>query len=1604
MDNVDRSQANCSTPSIVTAGRESMESSLTSNAGDILIRSTSLHHARNTSADNDHDVSNVSSGFVCYNKKVKFSVKKLREVGSPYHTNEYKKQAENNAPDQMFIPPALPANKPAHSADDRRESVRDADSLIPAWNTTKRQPLHGHENSPGSMSHQVPEKDAQERGVRGTFLKNPPDGSRKEGSDIVISQYSVGRKEAMKAVFKQRSKTGPVRKEVKVQFLENQSSAKKEPTVAESRPSFHCAADPSITAAAATAAAIAVTAPLLKGQSDLEAKICDLVKNLQETDLLVQREQHQHSKRPFQDERVVELEKQLNTLTEQRLNHLEKLQQQQLEMQSRLMSSTINAVGLTSAYSHTVHHGSAATSQPGLQQLPSNHSQDSHLGSQHSASLTAAAAYPSQHIRHGAAVQKSPLDTPAPRRFAPVPMSRDGKVQHRNDKPAVEKTVSGSVSSTRLGNRRLLEEILNEESAEGSRVTMATAGRYPERSSSGNLLTESFPAFEPPSRGSGRAEVAASTAVQKATDVLHNLGRLKNEMQGLLQEGQQWKPSVQHHSKLHDTFTMGWSVQARQNKSHKAIDPTPLQQPLLAGAAPPMDIADLPQLPQPCFLQKSKAPTSMFEDAERILRQVKNNKKVLEENLEAIMRAKDGAALHSQIEALSTNRDATQETRIKKTVDAWIGVLSEDIPNEIARKDVLSQMKVKEKEAVTVSSQKGRGAKDMKLHRDVKNKTQSKLVTQSSVKPFQNIVGEPSERSGVKSRPVTLQRKEKAAKVPLVMQKSVMEDEDYLSRVYGKALYQGHRNSLKKGPYLRLNSASPKSKPQRPKMVESVKGIKMKSARTQTSPFPLKLAVTRPIKQRPISIPLLPENQYMFSPSGKEPLSAMIDGPVEGHLIPMAIPLGEPRMDGMAPQPRGVIITSQHPVTVTTSIPPSPSKQKTQVKKPTVAVIEMRSEQKDPPKLSVQTPEQAHTEVEDIAGFPGTDFIAVNDITQESEKDELPESVIELNGCARPIFAPYHGPAFPPTVPPPLPTVDITEERIREQETLEKRLVEWVEQELLSRVINEMYPLHLQPRQDILVSDNEDSISSTSDIVEAAGGGGLQLFVDAGLPVDSDLIRQYVNDALAEIIANMLGEREEQSQAQAPPLPLSRPSSLELVIPTPVPTPQHTPRQSPSLPVSTPDISELESAAESVEPEPKPEPLPLADPDQEVVKSPVETPAATPIPSPPRVATPSPPISERIQTPSPQPAKLPSNPWGDAELPLEEEDPRSEREDLQSQRAVVMSVAKEEEAESLVMPSPPVTPRIPTPPPQAQTPTVPFQTPPPATVSTEESSSSISVSETETADRIISEGELLFSYGQMIATRALAEGGVILPNLNASQSSSLYDAQEMDYDPPSEGQVIRRPHVHHHRDPVLSLLAKMNQGPIAPQEVRYHPQLNSDEDSSSMGEMSEGQRPRLTAAGETILTGHSLFLDQSSLNGLMSNQGEGHPSSPGQFSKEPGRAPGGVEETHGPMSFRELEDIPRPLPQTLRVTQIQNGEQVFEIPRNERRASPIQVRPYENVTEEARETGMEAGSSSRPNDALLKMAVMLPSMQEEDQSGSISMLEGDTDTSGADVF
>lgn len=51
--------------------------------------------------------------------------------------------------------------------------------------------------------------------------------------------------------------------------------------------------------------------------------------------------------------------------------------------------------------------------------------------------------------------------------------------------------------------------------------------------------------------------------------------------------------------------------------------------------------------------------------------------------------------------------------------------------------------------------------------------------------------------------------------------------------------------------------------------------------------------------------------------------------------------------------------------------------------------------------------------------------------------------------------------------------------------------------------------------------------------VEVAGGGGFQVFINAGVPVDSEIISHFVNEALSETIATMLGNKQAQKAVPA---------------------------------------------------------------------------------------------------------------------------------------------------------------------------------------------------------------------------------------------------------------------------------------------------------------------------------------------------------------------------------------------------------------------------------------------------------------------------------------
>lgn len=281
-----------------------------------------------------------------------------------------------------------------------------------------------------------------------------------------------------------------------------------------------------------------------------------------------------------------------------------------------------------------------------------------------------------------------------------------------------------------------------------------------------------------------------------------------------------------------------------------------------------------------------------------------------------------------------------------------------------------------------------------------------------------------------------------------------------------------------------------------------------------------------------------------------------------------------------------------------------------------------------------------------------------------------------------------------------------------------------------------------------------------------------------------------------------------------------------------------------------------------------------------------------------------------------------------------------------------------------------------------------------------------------------------------------------LTNLNDSLSSTLHDAHEMEDDPPSEGQVIRMPQKMFHGDAILSLLAKQNQESFVSQQAVYH----SEDLESSVGELSEGQRPRLTAAAENILMGHSVYMQQPVANAEPLDK----KCALKPLSQRYDMVAGGVYEdscaSRGPMSLGELElqpDSHLALPTRLLTAQ-ENDVQVSvaeeysqyqqkqdqdvqqvehkpaqsriihvrsksDISLSQQQASPgdmdeSQIEPSLYVTSAF--TGGKAVPLFTSQTSPAKMAVTLPAVTLEDgsQSLSVSAIQGDTESSGTDTF
>ncbi|XP_016154278.1 PREDICTED: protein TALPID3 isoform X3 [Ficedula albicollis] len=1469
--------------------------------------------------------------------------------------------------------------------------------------------------------------------------------SRGPEDDVFISQYATGQKEALRAILMQKTQIVPVHKEVKVQLLGSAPTEKRECAGGDTR-SAPREVDSATTIAAATAAAIATAAPLLKVQNDLEAKVnsvSELLQKLQETDRQLQRvsEQQKNMKAQHEDphyhQRVSELEKQMNAFMVQRIQHLEKLQEQQMNIQSQLISSAVNSRGLQQG---PVSSGplTGHWEKPEQRSL-TNKAPSSHRGLFPTTAAPAQVfpeAYSSHFPSHGVHTQKSPLKTPVPRRYAPEPVPKNGKISEKENfvvekenipKPAREDEGEG------LEHVLSSQEIPRKEMEYSKKLALSGGekGWPPERYRPSALPADSIPSFV--------SYNSIEKTVQKADDLLQDLGKLRREMHNILQGASSWKSEVKDLIKSKNLL-----VSSGRPEHH------------------------LPN--KPSILQNVKAPRSILTEAERALRGVQNNKKVFEENLEAVTRAKDGDAMYSFGDSSSTNRDVLEGFRIRRTVDEWIKAINQEIQAEIT-KDNPDKEKHEEKAPWNKRAQNLRA---MKTKEEIKERAQNVQKTSltkrplSAPKPLQKQVEDTTKKE--KFRTYLSEKKESKEKKAdkAVGGTALVQNEDYLSQVYGKPIYQGHRSTLKKAPYLRFNSPPSRSKPSRPKLIEVVKGTEVKSARTQTCSHTQR-DTSSPMEKQPVCA-LPQQKQHLFSPSQDVPAAS---GPVEGHLIPIAIPLGKTQSSSTLPQPAGVILDKPHPVTVTTSLPPEPPKPPVEVKKPNIAVIEMKSEKKEPPQLSVQvlpsvdidsvssasgsvnhspqssepqlppvttviqSPEEIPVEEEDTK-LPGTDFIEVTDVTQdqEEEKDEIPElhePHLELNGQLRVASPQYNGPLFPPVVSAPQQSADILDELIQRKETIEDKLVNWVEQEVMAKIIDEMHPAQKETVPNISSSDSESSEVVSPGTVEVAGGGGFQLFVNAGVPVDSEMINNFVKEALSETIATMLGDSKAQRAVPDPSVPSSTITVMEVSMPTPVPTPQATP---PPTPPSEKELPQVKTPVLSPSPPEMSEDVhgreKIKETGVEIAAAmcPVVTPVVTPVTTPPPVPTPSPPVSEwNSPAKERESPKLP-NPWNGAELPLEEENPSPVLEEPFHPRTVEMSVANDEEPEALVLPSQqlPVRPFEPLPCSALVPSPVPTLS---SVVSTQESS--LTLTETETTDRPISEGEVLFTYGQPLPAAALAGRGLSLPNLTESLSSTLQDANEMDYDPPSEGQVLRRMDKGCHRDPVLTLLNKLNQALVFVREG-----INHLEDSDgSIGQLSEGQRPRLTRAQERILMGNSIFMEHPSaqISGNRPRQSL-RSASPGQLAQIGAEILGDADASPSPMLLTELESQPGSIPAlpatqpSCRITPFsedlsQEESQgaapiptvtprvIFVIRTSEEMPpegcvpvpSPSSgLNPAAGIFGEIPAPGEDAAPHLNPHLPAEGVSVQLPGTNTDNETQSLSSAHGDLDSSGTDTF
>lgn len=570
------------------------------------------------------------------------------------------------------------------------------------------------------------------------------------------------------------------------------------------------------------------------------------------------------------------------------------------------------------------------------------------------------------------------------------------------------------------------------------------------------------------------------------------------------------------------------------------------------------------------------------ENAVKVLKEVQHARNTLEKNIFEVNRKHEQMGLFSYLDGHDKlGNEENVVCRIKRQVNDKIKEINDEVKNEVYN-----------------NKKAGFGQEAKTTTTTDKNKRYGIRYSQLNKKPTQTVINNKpkvtnTKLTKTKAKTPKTQRKTKDLVREPPPNSSTAYDELVLQHLYGRQPHQALRHTINKD--------------------QSKSCLQHKFNTSRNYQTPIQTSVI-PRSKIPVEVNIQPKNDYCIHLQTHDTQNSV------SNIFPVATALSEPSRDpsGRLPLPT---VSKQTPNKLESEkIVIKQNKKLSKAAGPNVAVINIKADDDIPalenkkqsrirdkirdryrksklnvqplPNVDIDTTDPSFSSTDSSqSSFTGAtkskviespdvsnaydfqEFISIKDLSKKdvdvSQSDvDLEESLqqpqISLFGCKASLDNEYHGPSFPPKH---VPECFVEEKVVKINPTLEKSAQDWLEKELLARLITQMVDQqNVNPSSyehainaETVSSDLEESQQSSYTWIEhVIGLQGIQFFVDAGIPVNEDLIRSLLKSVIVEYLETLFGHPPPLKSRSPQPLSVVE-KEEEIQVSTPVVTPLPSP-------------------------------------------------------------------------------------------------------------------------------------------------------------------------------------------------------------------------------------------------------------------------------------------------------------------------------------------------------------------------------------------------------------------------------------------------------------